>query len=200
MPCCARVPEARGRSGRRVAHAAIFLVALVGMQAAGASRPGFSIEHASTSLRDGVYYVDADVDLNLSSESKEALENGVPLTIRYDMQVLRTRPWLWDPMVAALEARYTLELHALSKQYVVRNLNLGTTQSYASLASARAALGRLKDFPLVDANLLDQQADYHWRIRARLDIEALPAPLRPLAYLSALWRHDSDWYEWPLTP
>ena len=150
-------------------------------------------------LRDGVYYVDADVDLNFSEKSREALDNGVSLTIRIDLEVLRRRPWLWDSKVSIVRANYELELHALSQQYVVRNLNLGTTHSYASLDLAASALGRVSDFPLVDAHLLDDPKNYRWRIRARLDIEALPAPLRPLAYLSALWRHDSDWYEWPLS-
>ena len=31
-----------------------------------------------------------------------------------------------------------------------------------------------------------------------VDIEALPAPLRPVAYLSSPWRLTSEWYEWPL--
>jgi len=160
---------------------------------------GFVIDDASALLRNGVYYVDADVDLNFSEKSREALENGVSLTIRIDMEVLRRRPWVWDSKVAILQASYELALHALSQQYVVRNLNLGTTQSYASLELATTALGKVSDFPLVDAHLLDDPKNYQWRIRARLDIEALPAPLRPLAYLSSLWRHDSDWYEWPLS-
>jgi hypothetical protein len=204
MPCFARGLEARAccvprLRSRHLVCLVVLLAHLVGTDAPGLTRAGFSIEHASTMLRDGVYYVDATIDLSFSEKTQEALENGVPLTIRFDFEVLRVRRWLWNEKVAALQASYLLELHALSRQYVVRNLNLGTTQSYASLPSARTALGSMGDFPLVDAHLLDATADYRWRMRARLDIEALPAPLRPLAYVSTLWRHDSDWYEWPLS-
>ena len=145
-----------------------------------------------------VYLVDADIALEFSAESLEALANGVSLTILIEMQVVRSRPWVWDEEVAEIRADYQLQYHALSDQYVVRNLNLGTSQSFATLGSAREALGTVSGFPLVDAHLLSDAGEYLLRIRARLNIEALPAPLRPLAYLSSLWRLDSEWYEWPM--
>jgi hypothetical protein len=163
-----------------------------------AATPGFVVRSAAVSLDESVYHVDADIALEFSDESKEALANGVPLTILIEMQVVRSRAWMWDETVADLRADYELEYHALSSQYVVRNLNLGTSQSFATLQSARAALGTVSGFPLVDAHLLSQEGSYVLRIRARLNIEALPAPLRPLAYLSSLWRLDSEWYEWPM--
>lgn len=163
------------------------------------SAQGFEVTDAATSLNNGVYYVDAEVEINFSEESTQALQSGVALTVRYEMEVRRIRRWLWDPPVARLASRYQLARHALSKQYVVRNLNLGTTQSFPTMQAAKIGLGRISRFPLVDRTLLDGQFDYRWRMRARLDIGALPAPLRPLAYLSNLWHHDSEWHEWPLT-
>ena len=187
------------KSRSRAAFRLLLLLVISANSDIAAASQGFVIEDASTSLREGVYYIDAEVDLNFSEESRRALKNGVALTVRYDMEVRRVRAWLWDAGVARLESRYQLALHALSEQYVVRNINLGTTQSFSSLGAAKNALGRVERFPLVDANLLDEGGSYHWRMRARLDIDALPAPLRPLAYLSRLWRHDSQWYEWPLS-
>ena len=34
----------------------------------------------------------------------------------------------------------------------------------------------------------------------RAEIEALPAPLRPIAYVSPSWRLSSGWYEWVFVP
>lgn len=203
------LPAAEARPGvapSRLALRHLVLGALVVVAASGglgvpaATPAGFVIRGVTTELRNGVYYAHAELDLNFSDEALEALANGVALTVQYDFQLLRERRWWWDERVVTLNADYELELHALSKQYVVRNLNLGTTQSYPSLASVRAALGDVDDFPIVDVHLLDDAADYSLRVRARLDIEALPAPLRPLAYLSSLWRLDSDWYRRPLRP
>ena len=61
-----------------------------------------------------------------------------------------------------------------------------------------AGLSRIRDIPLIDEHLIDSDSAYTLRLRALLDIEALPSPMRPLAYFSSLWRLKSDWYEWPL--
>jgi hypothetical protein len=171
--------------------------AVVGCLFSTAHAAGFVVDRANTVLRDDVFYIDANINFQFSEKSLEALDNGVPLTIQIDFEVRRTL-WKWSTTVVSVSARYELAVHAFSRHYVVRNLNLGTAQSFASLDGARLALGQVRDFPLVDNPLLAPDVDYTWRVRASLDIEALPAPLRPLAYLSSLWRHDSIWYEWPL--
>jgi hypothetical protein len=47
---------------------------------------------------------------------------------------------------------------------------------------------------------VDSGEEYEVLIHAELDIEALPSPLRPLAYITPAWRLNSDWYSWSLTP
>jgi len=161
----------------------------------------FTVEHGRIRLEEGVYYADARVDIDLSARSREALRNGVPLTFDIEFKVYRKRRWLWDETVASLEARYSVKLHQLSGQYVMRNVNLGLSQSYPTLESLRDALSHIEHFPLIDARLLDRGAPYWWGIRARLDIESLPAPLRPLAYLQSMFalRGHQGWRSWPLS-
>jgi hypothetical protein len=38
------------------------------------------------------------------------------------------------------------------------------------------------------------------RLRADLEIESLPLPLQPLAYLGQGWRLTTGWTQWPLQP
>ena len=61
-------------------------------------------------------------------------------------------------------------------------------------------LGKIRNFPLLDEHLIGDKGHRYVRLRALLDIESLPSPMRPLAYLSSLWRLKSDWYEWPIEP
>jgi hypothetical protein len=119
------------------------------------------------------------------------------------MQVLRERGLIWDNLwwdkeVAALQAKLRIETRPLSKTYLVRNLNSGETRVFGSFGELLEGLGRIRDFPLLDEHLLGSEGDYYLRLRALLDIESLPSPMRPWAYLSSLWRLESDWYEWPL--
>ena len=161
-----------------------------------ASAAGFSVLNASTYQQDGIYRLNADVDYQLSQIAAEALHNSVPLTLVLHMQVRRPRGFLWDEVIADLQQRFRLTYHALAQQYVVRNLNSDSLHSFPTRNTALRFMGRLRDFPLIDQNLLQADVQHTGRIRAELDIEALPAPLRPVAYLSPNWRLTSEWYQW----
>ncbi len=160
--------------------------------------PGFHVQKAQVRLEDGVYLLDALINFGFSDESIEAMENGVSLTVLLDIEVLKKNP-LWDNTVLEHQSRFRIGVHALSKRYVVRELETGETRTFRAVDEMAAALGMITDLPLFDENLLDAESSYSARVRARLDIEALPSPLRPLAYISPEWRLGGDWYEWPLT-
>lgn len=159
---------------------------------------GFQVTGADTRLVKGVYHLDARIEYDFSEATMEALRNGVPLTIQLQMEVLRRRDWLWDETVASLQQRFRLEYHALARQYLVTNLNSGALHSFPTQGTALEYLGRINGFPFLDKSLLHDGERYYARLRARLDIEALPAPLRLTAYLSKNWRLTSEWYVWPL--
>ena len=158
----------------------------------------FYVRSASTQLEDGVYWLDALIDYQFSERSLEALENGVALTVVVEIDVNRVRRYLWNETVAEIIQRYELTLHPLSGRYVVDNLNTGVSKTFDTLADAADYLGRIRHFPLLDAELAPPDEEHEVVLNARLDIESLPAPLRPLAYLSSQWRLDSDEYRCPL--
>ena len=160
---------------------------------------GFEVRDVRTRLDDGVYRLDAEVDFDFSDESLEALHSGVPLTVMVEMEVLRERPLL-DARVAQVAARYSLHVHALSGHYVITDLATGATRSFRTYPEAIAELGRIRDFPLFDAALLEEGESYRLRIRASLDVEALPSPMRLVAYFDSLWQLSSNWRYWELAP
>ena len=51
---------------------------------------------------------------------------------------------------------------------------------------------------LFEQNLLIKDKIYIARIRAYLDIESLPPPMRPQAYFSSNWELTNEWYKWEL--
>lgn len=175
------------------------LILLLRTAAVAGAEPGFDIERADTRLADDVYLLDAEVDYRFSDEALDALESGVPLTVSLDIEVQRKRGWYWfDADVASLEQRYRLQHHALSNQYLVLNENSGAWYAYPTRDSALDALGRIRGLPVIDSHFLDPHEEYEVELRVRLDIEALPAPLRPIAYVTPAWRLGSDWYAWSL--
>lgn len=188
----------RSGAGKRLALGLAALWWLTGAAAVQAEE--FAIRSASTRLVDNVYMLSASLEYRFSDRALDALRSGVPLTIRLDIEVERSRSYWLDEEIASLQQRYQIQYHALSGQHVVRNLNSGAADAFPSLDSAISALGILVDLPLLDENLVDPDGQYEISLKAGLDIEALPSPLRPLAYLTPSWWHGSDWYSWSLKP
>jgi hypothetical protein len=160
--------------------------------------PGIVIHDAQSGSRNEVHYLNARIEYALSRQIVEALDEGVPLDIVLAIEIVRERAWLWNERIAHLEQRYQISHHALTRQYMVRNVNIGTHHSFPTLEAALSSLGSVSGLPLIDNNLLQQGQPYLVRLRSRVDTSALPVPLRLIALVSPEWRLASEWREWPL--
>ncbi len=179
--------------------AAVVLLGGVALAQAPVERVGyFEVRSASTELVGGVHMLDARLQLVLSSEALNALNSGVPLTIELQMQVIRSRRFYIDAVDAELAFRFELEYRPISQRYIVRNLNTGNQDSFATLYSALNSLGRIQRLPVIDESLLVPDRDYRVRLRALLATEQYSAPLRLLFFWRDEWQLKSDWYEWKL--
>jgi hypothetical protein len=158
----------------------------------------FEVRSASTELVGGVHMLDARLQLVLSSEALNALNSGVPLTIEVQMQVIRSRRFYLDALDAELAFRFELEYRPISQRYIVRNLNTGNQDSFATLYSALNNLGRIQRLPVIDDTLLVPDRTYRVRVRALLATEQYSAPLRLLFFWRDEWQLKSEWYEWKL--
>ena len=184
----------------RIIFAALLCLLFSGIFATKSQAAGFRILAAETKLKNHVYHLDANMDLKFSDDALEALRSGVPLIVLVNIEVQKDRNWWWDKTIAELEQGYLLLYHALSEKYIIHNLNSGAQQNFTSLNTALYSLSNIRDFPLIDKNLLEEGDDYYVRLRTYLDIESLPAPMRPIAYISSQWQLESDWFSWPLKP
>jgi hypothetical protein len=161
--------------------------------------PGFfEVRSAIAELRDGVYYLNSSIAYRLSTEAIDALHSGVPLGIRLDVEIVHPRRWWFDDDSVALRQSYQLDYHAVSERYIVLNVNSGNQTSFASLASALEHIGRVERLPLIDSAVLEDDRGYYVRMRASLDQEQFPGPLRLLAFWRRDWSIASEWYRWPL--
>jgi hypothetical protein len=158
------------------------------------------ISSVRTLLADGVYRIGANVEFEFNETLHDALHNGVPLLIQLRIEVLRQRRWLWAGLVAELRQRFELQYHALSRRYLVSNFSTGVQRSFSTMKDALKYIGNVYDLPLIDANLLEPHQNYIVRMRADLDVESLPTPVRLWAYLGSAWSLKGDWYQWPLEP
>jgi hypothetical protein len=181
-----------------VAIAALLLAGAVTAQDPVEREGYFEVRSAASRLNGGVHVLDARLQLVLSSEALNALNSGVPLTIELQMQVIRVRRFYVDSIDAELAVRFELEYRPLSQRYIVRNLNSGDQDSFATLYSALNNLGRIQGLPVIDESLLIPERNYRVRLRALLATEQYSAPLRLLFFWRDEWQLTSEWFEWML--
>ncbi|MBK1708720.1 DUF4390 domain-containing protein [Marichromatium gracile] len=161
----------------------------------------FRVQRLDTRLDDDRgYRLSAEIDYDFSAEALEALDNGVPLTVLIHIQVRRSGAWLWEDSLADLQLRRVIRYKPLSERYQVYTLPDTEGRSFVSREAALRALGELIDLRLLGAARLAPDSDYEVQLRTTLEIEALPLPLRPMAYLKPAWKLSSGWTKWPLQP
>jgi len=159
----------------------------------------FTVNSAYSTLNEKVYTFTAHINYEFSHGVLEALNNGIPIFITMEIEVYRER-WWRNKNIASLKQTYMILYHALTEKFVLNNLNSGSQKNYSNLDSALEALGDVKNLPLIDLKLLQKNSSHLVKLRTYLDLDSLPGPIRPLAYLSPEWNLESEWYVWSLTP
>ena len=185
-------------NGRRGMAAALLLAAAGWATVAGAAG-GFQLRAAHLELEDGVYRLDAGFRLVLGDTVREALRNGVPVTVMIEVEVSRPRRWVWDKELVSRRRGRRIEYHPLTERYVVTRLDGGghnlARASFADLGAALDYAGEVHAMPVVRRARLEDGKIYRVRLRARLAIEALPAPMRLWTRVSREWQLSTPWHE-----
>jgi hypothetical protein len=158
----------------------------------------FEVRSADLELKDGVYHLNARIELPISDAVRRGLAEGVPLTLEVDLDVERVRQLLPNSRVAELTERYHLQYNAVSGHYVLRNDNSGQQESLGTIDAALESLSEVRSLPVLDKALLSSERRYEASVRAKVDYGSVPFTLRVLMFWVNEWHRESDWYTWTL--
>lgn len=160
---------------------------------------GFFVLNARSELSANVYTLTASIRYQLTPEVVSALKNGIPVVIEFNIEVVESRPWYRvSDTIAELKQQYRVQYQALAQRFLVTNVNSGVQDYFNSMDEAISSLSAISDLPILDASLLQKDMQYFVRVRAGLNYDGLPAPLRYYAFALPEWRLDSEWYNFPL--
>jgi hypothetical protein len=154
---------------------------------------GYGFEVQDVSVSRGYQSLDIHLKqvLTLSDEAQDALQHGVTLTIRLDLELRNDSNMI---VVRRLERRFQIHFLPLSERYQLIDEKTDELKSFSRLRHVFAAIGdlyvRLPTGPLPSGN-------YELRTRVQLEEGLLPAPMQLPAMFSSQWRHDSEWSVWP---
>ncbi|UXI67814.1 DUF4390 domain-containing protein [Tahibacter amnicola] len=209
MRSCAKPAErqalaSRDGVSRGSAFSAPLLVALRALGAAAllllcgcsSNQAHLAVASARIEPRGGATALVVDCDWKPSEAMLEALDHGIALGLR--LRLYREQPGLigWR-RVASIERHVDLRYYPLTRRYQLRDLDIGTVQSFGVRAAALAALSRL-ELPLRGGAMAAQAGERH-RLRIELDTSALPGALRLPALISPAWRQDDVELKWSAT-
>ncbi len=139
------------------------------------------------------FVLDANIDFNFSDKVIEALQNGVPITLELHLQMRKKGAWLWEKDLMDTRLRYQIRYHALASVYQVIDLQTNAQESYVTREIAITALGDIQAMQVIKHEQMEKGKIYSVGLKASLDVDALPLPLRPIAYLSPSWNQSSEW-------
>ncbi len=154
------------------------------------------IRSAYIEATDSVFLLNATIEFELPAGARRAIREGVPLTLDLEIGVRRGRRFWLDDTVATLQQHYEVVFHALSKRYLVRNLNSGEQSSFVTLDAALDYVRVIEALPILDRALLREDQDYQAALRASLDVRTMPDTLRFVLFWTDDWRQRSEWYIW----
>jgi uncharacterized protein DUF4390 len=160
----------------------------------------FEVRSADLELQDGVYHLNARIDLPISEAVRHGLVEGVPLTLEVDLDIERVRQLLPNSRVAELTQRYRLQYNAVTARYILRNENSGQQESLGTVDEAIAHLSEVHSLPALDKALIAADRRYEGRVKARIDFGTVPFTLRLLMFWVSDWHRESDWYAWTFQP
>jgi hypothetical protein len=158
------------------------------------------VRSADLEIKDGVYHLNAHLDLPVSEAVRRGLAEGVPLSVELDIDIERVRQLLPNSRVAELTQHYHLQYNAVSARYILRNDNSGQQESLGTVDSAVEHLSDVRSLPVLDKALIAADRRYEASVRAKIDYGTVPFTMRMLMFWVSDWHRESDWYTWTLEP
>jgi hypothetical protein len=139
----------------------------------------------------GRLLIDADVDMALSQEVRQAAERGLPIYLTADLVVTRSRWWWFDRIDIKASRTWRIGFNALTRQW-----RIGTGALNFSVASLDDALRVVSAIRRWDVGAIDELAEgvkLEGQVRMRLDNSLLSRPMQVNALNSSAWSVATPW-------
>jgi len=156
------------------------------------AKNNFSVRNVLYSLQDSRLIVFSQLDLTLSNDLIEAINNGVAISIAVEYAKPR-KTLLGITHDVITTTTYEIERHSLSNRYLMRDIKTDNIDIFNSIQAALDNLGRS-----LRQSIKFEKGTKELAIRCYVDKFRLPGPLRFKAFFSKSWSPSSDWSIWPL--
>lgn len=163
-----------------------------------AGTSSLDIKTAELVAADDTYVLNADFEIDFNTQMEEAINKGVPLNFLIEFQLVVPHKYWFDDEIETHLIRLSLSYHALTRQYLVNiTQNKQSHQrAFETINEALIELSHLRDWKVLDKNLIEKGVTYKAALLMRLDQKKLPKALQVEALSSEAWDLSSEKFEW----
>jgi len=146
----------------------------------------------------GVIMLSARVAYPRSTLLSATLKDGVTLSFDLECVVSRHRRLWFDEEAVSLVRHSELTYQVVADRYLLRDVDKGTQETFATLEAALARVGTVDEWPIAVDLMLSAEEEWQISLRAGVRRGHMPDALRALVFWSDGWHRTSEWYTWTL--
>ena len=159
-----------------------------------------SIQDVQVKGANGAWKVSFSVENSFPEKMQEAIQNGIPATFAFYLQLYQVRSWWRDQKLASLPFQHTILYSPIRGEYQVTFGEKGMSRVTRNFEEAKAWMANIQEVELKSPPELKPGSLTYLRIKAELDPVKLPLHLENLFFFLSLWDFQTDWHIETLSP
>ena len=128
-----------------------------------------------------------------TQDMEAAVNNGIPITLAFKIQLFAIHPKWPDTKVIEHEFNHIMEYDNLKKEYKINRTEQGDIRISTSLAEAKKLMSEINDFKVLPLDELEPKVSYQLRAKAKLARKTLPLSFHYLIPFSSPWDFETEW-------
>ena len=126
---------------------------------------------------------------------KKAIDNGVPTTFTFFVNLNEVRNWWWDKKIADLKVSHEIKYDSLKKVYEVRLSSRDDKVIVVKdFGQAKRLMAEIVGLKVTELRNLHRGDRYQINMMAELDTIKLPFYFHYVFFFLSLWDFETDWY------
>jgi hypothetical protein len=182
------------QTGRVLWISLILCILLAGMENFSLAQNARLEDIVVTNTRDDllVYFSVRDC---FTTQMIRAIQNGIPTTFNFFVQLFEERNYAWDKKIADLRVSHTIRYDNLKKTYFLTlDEKKGKVISVKDFEEAKKLMTEIVGLDVTKLTNLEKKRRYKVRMMAQLDRIELPFHLHSVLFFLSLWNFETDWY------
>lgn len=128
-------------------------------------------------------------------EMIKAIQNGIPNTFNFLVQLFEKNDYSFDRKIADVRVSHTIRYDSLKKTYLLTlQEKRGKEIAVKDFEKAKKVMAEIVGLELIKLSRLRKDKKYRVRMMAELDRIELPFHLHDVLFFLSLWNFETDWY------